>query len=207
MFNVKQIVVLISTFFFLSFFPNSIFGKNPLSKIIIYNEGKTIVGKSKSYEIIRIQKISSDPNIVMEELMKADSIKAFLYLDIGKDHDCVCESVKLNYHALQDTTSIRIPDKINSIYVDYVHPKTGFIHTEKVSLGKHVKGEYGVITIKALGSLEGFNEEQSKFVSEAFKRKKEGRFDKEKWEEFISSVKQKLICKPKEEIKTIWLSN
>jgi hypothetical protein len=70
-----------------------------------------------------------------------------------------------------------------------------------------VKGEYGSITIKVFGLHEGFNKRESELLSEIFRRKNEGVLDKEMLKKFIAFVKTKLICKPQQEIKTIWLSN
>ena len=207
MFSVKRIVVLIITIFSLSFFPNSILGKHLLGKIIIYNEGKTILGESKYYRIIKIQKTSIDTDIERERLKKGDDL-ASLYLYLG-DEDCPClyETFELNYLTLQDTASKNIADKINYVYVDFTNPKTGFITTEQTFLGNHVKGEYGSITIKVLGLREGLNKQESELISEILRRKKEGILDKEMWKKYITLIEPKLICKPQQEIKTIWLTN
>ena len=207
MFSGKRVVILIISICFLSFLPAVSLGKNSLGKIIIYNEGKTILGESKYYRIIKIQKTSIGTNNEMEELEKGDNlVSLFLYHD-REDCPCLYETFDLNYLALQDTASKSIPDKINYVYVDFTNLKTGFITTEQNFLGNHVKGEYGSITIKVLGLREGLNKQESELLSEIFKKKKEGVLDKVILKKFIASVKTKLICKPQQEIKTIWLSN
>jgi hypothetical protein len=127
MFSVKRTVVLIIAIFFLSFFPDSILGEHSFGKVIIYSEGKTILGESKYYRIIKIQKTSIDTNIEMEKWEKGDNLAPlFLYHD-REDCPCVYETFELNFLTLQDTASKNIPDKINYVYVDFTNLKTGFI--------------------------------------------------------------------------------
>ena len=207
MFKRKRVVILIISICFLSLLPGLSLGKHLLGKVIIYNEGKTILGESKYYRIIKIKKTSIDNNIEMEKWEKGDNLASlFIYHDL-EDCPCVYETFELNYLALQDTASKNIPDKISYAYVDFTNLKTGFITTEQTFLGNHVKGEYGSITIKVLGLHEGFNKQESELLSEICRRKNKGVLDKEMLKKFIAFVKTKLICKPQQEIKTIWLSD
>jgi hypothetical protein len=208
MFSGKRAVILIVSISFFSFFPDLTLGEHPLGKIIIYNEGKTILGESKHYRIIKIQKTSIGIEMEMEILEKGGLMTPSLYGSLGLGVcPCVHKSFELNYLTLQDTASKIIPDKVNYVYVDFINLKSGFMTTEKTSLGEHVKGEYGSITIEVPELRGGFSEKEHELIWKIIRRKSKGILDKEEWRKFLDLVEPKLTCKPQKEIKTIWLNN
>ena len=118
--------------FFLSFLAGLILGLylpsdllKGQSSVVIYREGKPILGKSKYYEIVKIQRISS--HVDFEEWDEFD-----VFLD--SSWKCIYESVEINYLVLQDTASNDVSNRARYVYVDFTNPKANIVTTKKLLL-------------------------------------------------------------------------